>query len=180
MAKVAEVILEEEQQTAMSWFDSMFDSHLRHTSLTVHTIDTGDAEAINLPPYRTYPSKEEKIEEQVQHMLHDGIIEPSTGQRAAPVVIVTKPGSDPRFCVDFRGLNQVTKRDSYPLPRIDESLDFLARGQFITTLDLALEYWQVAVTEESRPKTAFVSHCGLFQFQMLPFGLCNAPTHFRD
>lgn len=183
MAKVAEANLEEEQRTAMSTlltqFDSMFDGHLGHTSLTVHTIDTGDAKPINLPPYRTSPSKKQIIEEQVQQMLHDGIIEPSTGPWAAPVVIVTKPGSDPRFCVDFRGLNQVSQRDSYPLPRIDESLDFLARGKFITTLDLARGYWQVAVAEDSRPKTAFISHCGLFQFRVLPFGLCNAPATFQ-
>lgn len=112
-------------------------------------------------------------------MLQDGIIEPSTGPWAAPVVIVNRPGSDPRFCVDYRGVNQVTQKDPYPLPRIDESLDFLARGQFITTLDLARGYWQVAVAEESRPKTAFVSHCGLFQFRVLPFGLCNAPVTFQ-
>lgn len=70
-------------------------------------------------------------------MLQDGIIGPSTDPWAAPVVIVNRPGSNPRFCVDYRGVNQVTQKDFYPLPRIDESLDFLARGQFITTLDLA-------------------------------------------
>lgn len=99
-------------------------------------------------------------------MLQDGIIEPSTGPWAAPVVIVNRLGSDPRFCVDYRGVNQVTQKDSYPLLRVDESLDFLARRQFITTLDLARGYWQVAAVEESQPKTAFISHCGLFQFRL--------------
>lgn len=113
-------------------------------------IDTGDAKPINLPPYRTSPAKKCLIEEQVQQMLQDGIIEPSTGPWAAPVVIINRPDADPRFCVDFRGLNQVTQRDL----SLDESLDFLARGQFITTLDLARGYWQVAVAEESRPKNS--------------------------
>jgi hypothetical protein len=175
MAKVAEASLEEEQGVdifrLLTQFYDLCDGHIGRTSLTEHTIDTGDAKPLNLPPYRTSPEKKLIIEEQVQRMLQDGINEPSTSPWSAPVVIVTRPGSDPRFCVDFRGLNQVTEKDSYPLPHIDESLDFLARGKFITTLDLARGYWQVAVAEESRPKTAFISHCGLFQFRVLPFGL---------
>lgn len=112
-------------------------------------------------------------------MLKDNIIEPSTSPWAAPVVIVNRSAAEPRFCVDFRGLNQVTRKDSYPLPHVDESLDFLARGKFVSTLDLARGYWQVAVAEDSKPKTAFISHCGLFQFRVLPFGLCNAPATFQ-
>ena len=183
MSKVAEASLEDGQKAAMlnllTQFDNMFDGHLGHTAMTEHKIDTGDAKPINLPPYRTSPTKKRIIEEQVEQMLRDGIIEPSTGPWAAPVVIVNRPCTDPRFCVDYRGVNQVTEKDSYPLPRIDDSLDFLARGQFITTLDLARGYWQVAVAEESRPKTAFISHVGLFQFRVLPFGLCNAPATFQ-
>lgn len=107
------------------------------------------------------------------------IIEPSTTPWAAPVVIVNLPVSDPRFCVDYRGVNHITKKDSYPLPRVNVSLDFLARGKFITTLDLARGYWQVEVAEESQPKSPFVSHCGLYQFRVLPFGLCNAPATYQ-
>lgn len=141
MSKVADASLEDGQKAAMlsllSQFDDMFDGHLGRTSMAEHHIVTGDAKPINLPPYRTSPTKKRIIEEQVEQMLQDGIIEPSTGPWAAPVVIVNRPGSDPRFCMDYRGVNQVTQKDSYPLPRIDDSLDFLARGQFITTLVLA-------------------------------------------
>lgn len=112
-------------------------------------------------------------------MLNDGINEPATGPWAAPVVIVQKPYGEPRFCVDYRGLNQLTVKDSYPLPRVDESLDFLSRGKFLTTIDLVRGYWQVSMAEDSKSKTAFVSHCGLFQFRVLPFGLCNAPATFQ-
>lgn len=76
--------------------------------------------------------------ELVQQMLQEGIIEPASGPWAAPVVIVNRSGHDPRFCVDFRGLNWLTVKDSYPLPRVDESLDFLSRGKFLTTLDLVV------------------------------------------
>lgn len=183
MSKVAEAGLEDGQKAAMldllTQFSDMFDGHLGCTSMAEHHINTGDAKPKLLPPYRTSPTKKRIIEEQVEQMLQDGIIEPSTGPWAVPVVIVTRSGCDPRFHVDYRGVNQVTQKDSYPLPRINDSLDFLARGRFITTLDLAREYWQVAVTEESRPKTAFISHCGIFQFRVLPLGLCNAPATFQ-
>ncbi len=183
MSKVDEVSLEEGQKAAMlsllTQFDNMFDGHLGRTLMTEHTIGTGDAKPVNLPPYRTSPTKNRIIEEQVEQMLQNGTTEPSTGPWAGPVIIVNKPGSDPRFCVDFRGINQVTQKDWYPLQCVDNSLDFLAKGKFITTLDLARGYWQVAIAEESRPKTAFISHCGLFQFCVLPFDLCNAPAMFQ-
>ena len=168
-----------ELRSLLESFSDLFDGHLGHTSLAEHAIVTGDARPINLPPYRTSPAKKRVIEDQVQKMLQDGIIEPASGPWAAPVVIVNRPDRDPRFCVDYRGLNQQTVKDSYPLPRVDESLDFLARGKYLSTLDLTRGYWQVAVAEESRPKTAFVTHCGLFQFRVLPFGLCNAPATFQ-
>ncbi|CAI5682831.1 unnamed protein product [Oreochromis niloticus] len=119
----------------LSSFGDLFDGHLGRTSLTERVIVTGDAKPVNLPPYRTSPAKKQIIEE--QKMLQDNIIEPASGPWAAPVVIVNKPPREPRFCVDFRGLNQLTVKDSYSLPRVDESLDFLSRGKFLTTLDLA-------------------------------------------
>ncbi|KAL7871425.1 hypothetical protein SRHO_G00064080 [Serrasalmus rhombeus] len=160
-------------------FQGLFSGRLGHTSLAEHRIETGDAKPINLPPYRTSPLKKKLIEEQIQIMLEEDIIEPASGPWAAPVVIVPKASGEPRFCVDYRGLNQVTVKDRYPLPRVDESLDFLVRGKFISTIDLARGYWQVGVEESSRPKTAFASHCGLFQFKVLPFGLCNSPATFQ-
>ncbi|KAL7869755.1 hypothetical protein AOLI_G00137430 [Acnodon oligacanthus] len=157
----------------------LFDGHLGHTSLAKHFIDTGDARPISLPPYCTSPAKKKIIEDQIQKMLEEEIIEPSSSPWAAPVVIVKKPCGEPRFCVDYRGLNQLTVRDSYALHRFDESLDFLSRGKFLSTIDLARGYWQVAFEERSRPKTAFISHCGLYQFRVLPFGLSNAPATFQ-
>lgn len=181
--KVEEAGLVREEKTELlrllESYNSLFDGHLGRTSLAEHVIVTGDAKPVNLPPYRTSPMKKQIIEDQVQKMLQEGIIEPASGPWAAPVVISNRPPREPRFCVDFRGLNQLTVKDSYPLPRVDESLDFLSRGKFLSTLDLARGYWQVAVAEESRPKTAFITHCGLFQFRVLPFGLSNAPATFQ-
>lgn len=165
-------------------YNDLFDCHLGRISLAEHVIDTGNARPVNLPPYRTSPVKKQFIEEQVKIMLKEGIIEPASGPWAAPVVIVNSPPRDPKkstqnMCGLFCGLNQLTVKDSYPLPRVNESLDFLPRGKFLTTLDLTQGYWQVAVAEESKPKTAFITHCGQFQFKVLPFGLSNAPATFQ-
>ncbi len=181
--KVEEACLSNTEKEQLSGllesFSDLFDGHLGRTSLTEHSIDTGNAKPVHLPPYRTSPAKKQLIDDQIGKMLNDGIIEPATGPWAAPVVIVQKPCGKPQFCVDYRGLNQLTVKDSYPLPRVDESLDFLSRGTFLTTIDLARGYWQVSMAGDSKHKTAFVSHCGLFQFRVLPFGLCNAPATFQ-
>ena len=84
-----------------------------------------------------------------------------------------------RFCVDYRRLNLATVKDAYPLPRIDDTLDMLAGKRWFSTLDLASGYWQVSLSLEARCKTAFATHSGLFQFRVMPFGLCNAPATFE-
>lgn len=181
--KVEEASLNNEQKYKLTelleTFSGLFDGHLGRTTLVEHEINTGEARPVHLAPYRTSPAKKELIESQIKDMLKEGIIEPASGPWAAPVIIVPKQSGEPRFCVDYRALNKLTVKDSYPLPRIDESLDFLARGAFVSTIDLVRGYWQVGMAENSKQKTAFISHCGLFQFRVLPFGLCNAPATFQ-
>ena len=92
---------------------------------------------------------------------------------------MTKKDSGTRFCVDYRRLNLAMVKDTYPLPRIDDTLDMLAGKRWFSTLDLASRYWQVSLSPEARCKTAFATHSGLFQFRVMPFRLCNAPATFE-
>ena len=112
-------------------------------------------------------------------MLQQGLIERAKGPWASPVVLARKKNGKLRFCVDYRALNKVTKKDEYPLPRIEEMLDSLGGSTYFTSLDLASGYWQVEMKPEDREKTAFITQFGTFQFKVMPFGLCNAPATFQ-
>ncbi|KAJ7986814.1 hypothetical protein DPEC_G00332290 [Dallia pectoralis] len=108
-----------------------------------------------------------------------GVVEPSESPWMSPVVLVKKKDGTWRYCVDFRQLNDITVKDSYPLPRVDESLDRIKGSVWFSSLDLRSGYWQVPLSTEARPKTAFSTGSGLWQFTAMPFGLCNAPATFE-
>jgi len=115
----------------------------------------------------------------LEEMQQQGVIEPSNSPWASPVVLVRKKDGSLRFCIDYRKLNKVTRKDSYPLPRVDDLLDSLSDAQWFSTLDLRSGYWQVEIDPGDREKTAFSTQNGLFQFRVMPFGLCNAPSTFQ-
>ena len=119
-------------------------------------------------------------QECVKEMLTRGQIEPSDSPWASSVVLVMKKDGLTRFCVDYRRLNSLTVKDAYPLPRIDDSLRLLGNQQWLSTMDLASGYWQVAMSPEAKRKAAFVTNEGLFQFRVMPFGLCNARLRSND
>ncbi|UYV81352.1 hypothetical protein LAZ67_20000902, partial [Cordylochernes scorpioides] len=144
-----------------------------------HRIHTGDHPPIKQRPYRVSKREREIMQKEVDTMLERKVIQPSESPWSAPVVLVKKKDGTWRFCVDFRRLNHITKKDVYPLPRIDDVLDHLSSARYYSTMDLKTGYWQVEVDERDREKTAFVTPDGLYEFMVMPFGLCNAPATFE-
>ena len=107
-------------------------------------------------------------------MIDNKLIRESTSPWASPVMLVAKKNRKKRFCVDYRKLNAITKKDSYPLLRIDELLDSLARAIYFSTLDLMSGYWQVMMHPADQEKTAFITKYSTYKFNIMLFRLCNA------
>ena len=171
--QVEELLQENKGVFSTSEFD------LGRTNLVKHTIDTGTnrpfKQALRRHPMAYLPI----IDEHVDKMLANDICEPSYGPWASNVVLVKKSDGTLRFCIDYRQLNNLTVKDSYPLPRIDTCFDALGDAKFFSTLDLRQGYWQVENDPETADKTTFITRKGAFKFKVLPFGLSNAPAVFQ-
>ena len=142
---------------------------LGQTDLAQHRSDTGDAPPLRQPPRRLPLSKREEAQRAIQEMHQQGLIEPSMSPWSSPIVLVKKEDGGLQFCVDYRRLNAVTRKDSYPLPRIDEQLEALSGMHLFSTLDLRSGYWQVPMEEAAKEKMALTAGRGLWQFRVMPF-----------
>lgn len=150
---------------------------LGKTNLIVHHLDTGDAQPIRQRYYRMSPEKQRILVEQVDEMLGLDVIEPCESAWSSPVLLVTKKNGQPRFCLDSRKLNSVTRKDAYNLPYVSEILDNLRDARYLSSIDLSKAFWQIQIAVEDRDKTAFyVPGRGTFRFQRTAFGLTNAPA----
>ena len=149
------------------------------TSLLQFHINTGDSPPIKAHPYRVTQKESEEMEKEINQYLELGLIRESQSPWSSPVLMVRKPDGSIRFCIDYRKLNSVTIKDSYPMPRIDELLDVLGRAKLFSSMDIASGYWNVPMAEESISKTAFTTKFGLFEWLVMPFGLTNAPAGFQ-
>ena len=156
------------------------DSELGQTDSVKCTINTGTSEPVKIRPYRTPLQDRETVSKAIEEWEKAKIIRRSQSPWSSSLVVVGKKDGTKRICVDYRKLNEVTKKSSYPLPLIDDLLSLLGKAKYFTSLDLKSGYYQVKVAEEDKEKTAFSTFKGQWEWNTMPFGLCNAPNVFMQ
>lgn len=158
------------------------DGRLGRTKVVTHQIDTGNARPIKQRPYRIPFHKRQEVQRQIDSMLEEGLISPSKSPWSSPIILVAKkePGEF-RLCVDYRKVNKCnTRQDAYSLPLINESLESMAGAVYFSNLDLCQGYHQVEVDPKDREITAFdPGFGGIYEYNVLPFGLNTAPSTFQ-
>ena len=137
-----------------------------------------DAVPRKFPPRRFDPTTEAEITAEIQRWLEEGNVEPCDGPWSAPLVVARKKGGALRLCVDYRYINSQSRKDSYPLPRVDGHLDRLGGKQYFSTIDLKWAYNHVEIEQTSREVTGFVHGNMFLQYVRMPFGLTSAPATF--
>ena len=149
------------------------------TNMMQHKIITGDALPVHRKARRLPAAWEKEVNDQVKEMQKHDIIRPSSSPWNAPLLLVKKKDNTMRFVCDFRGLNDVTKKDNYPLPHIRDVIDKMEDCKYWTTLDAAAAYWSMPLAEEDKEKTAFAVARGKYEFNVTPYGLCNAGASYQ-
>ena len=166
----------------LSEYQDIFDwsgENLGRTHLMHHKIETEDVQPIRARPYRLAPVEAEALKKELDKLCKLRVIRPSSSPWAAPVILVKKKNGDYRLVVDYRKLNAVTKKDAYPLPRIDDLLDALGNARIFSALDLRSGFNQVPLHPDSIEKTAFVCKEGVYENLVLPQGCANSPRVFQ-
>ncbi|KAK3084013.1 hypothetical protein FSP39_006719 [Pinctada imbricata] len=177
--------LDENQQVTLenllNSYADVFSAHeydIGNFTAIEHGIDTGDARPIKQRFRRTPTCFAGEEEKHLEKMLTADVIEPSVSEWASSPVLVRKRDGSVRWCVDYRALNKVTKKDVFPLPLVEECMDTLSGNLWYSKLDATWGYWQIKVKDEDKCKTAFTTKYGLYQFKRMSFGLTNAPSTF--
>ena len=149
------------------------------THVVEHDIELIKTKPIRQRFYRVSPVKHKQLQSEIGYMLDNGIAKQSASSWASPCLLVPKSDGTARFCTDYRKVNNVTKPDSYPLPRMDDCIDQVGAAKFISKFDLLKGYWQVPLSKRAREIAAFITPSGLYSYSVMPFGLRNAPATFQ-
>jgi hypothetical protein len=131
-------------------------------------------------PYRMTTTKLAELKKKLNELEQKGYIKPSSSPWGAPVLFVKKKDGSMRLCVDYRALNEVTVKNKYPLPRINDLFDQLKGAKYFSKIDMRSGYYQLRIWHEDVPKTAFVTRYGQHEFSVVPFGSTNAPAYFMN
>ena len=167
-----------EVETLMKQYPDVLSSLPGRTDQIQHDIKLLTSEPIRTKGYSIPYKTRSVMETEIQDMLDLGVIEPSISPYSSPIVLVPKKDGSVRFCIDFRKLNKVTEFDAEPMPNMKEIINRMSGHKYFTKMDLSKGYWQVGLTERSKPLTAFETPRGLFQFRTMRFGLVNSGATF--
>jgi len=154
-------------------------SEITGTTVAEHSIDTGGQMPPRQAARRLNLAYRDPVRKIVEEWLAQGMIRESCSPVTSPIVVVKKKDGSIRLCVDYRQLNLLTKRDQYPLPRIDDIKDQLGKKHNLSNFDMFAGYNQLPMTEDSKELTAFTTFMGEYEYNVMPFGLCNAPATFQ-
>ncbi|CAF1412956.1 unnamed protein product [Adineta steineri] len=179
---IADLKQGEEIKAILHQHEKLFDTSKPAVAINVkpHEIKTLDHPPPSSRPYRSTPDKEEEMYKIVQDLLHNGLIRKSYSPYAAPALLVAKHDGSWRMVVDFKKLNNLTIKDNYPLPNMEQTIRRLDGGyKFFSKLDMKSGFWQIPIKEGDRHKTAFVTVDGLYEWNVLAQGLKNSPPSFQ-
>lgn len=168
-----------ELMNVLQEYSHLFPDVPNRTDQIFHDVDVGDAKPIKQHPYRLSPVKRQLMQREIKYMLMNDIIEPSQSDWSSPCLLVPKPDGSVRFCTDYRKVNNVTKSDSFPIPRLDDCIDKVGKAKYITKIDLLKGYWQVPLTDKAKEISAFVTPDGFYQYKVMPFGMKNSAATFQ-
>ncbi len=160
-------------------FPSLFSDVPSQTRVLQHDIDVQDAKPIKQYAYRMNVVKRSAMKKETDYLLENGLARHSYILWSSPCLLVNKPDGSFRFCTDFRKVNAVTVPDCYPRPRMEDCVDSIGSARFVSKLDLLKGYWQVLLTQRASDISAFVTPDCFLQYNVMAFGLRNAPATFQ-
>ena len=160
-------------------FPDIMDDNPTQAKGVKHEIRVKSPEPIKQRAYKVSPYQREILKKEIDYLIANNLAKESESSWASPCILVGKPDGTYRMCTDFRKVNAVTIKDSYPIPLVDEIIDQVAGAKYLTKIDLLKGYYQVPMHENSREISAFITPFGLYEYTVMPFGLCNAPSTFQ-
>ena len=148
------------------------------TSIIEHKISLNDPTPFRSKTYSIPQMLKSKVDAELESLLQNNLIQKSSSQFSSPMVLVKKKNGDIRICCDYRKLNKVTLLDQEGLPNIDDIINTMGKGKLFSTLDLMRGFWQIPMSDDSKQYTAFTTHQGLYEWNVMPFGLVNSTATF--
>lgn len=170
----------QELSLLLNKYEALFSDIPGKTNLIEHSIKVKpNAKPIKQNPYRANPIKAQVIKREIEEMLQMSIISESSSNWASPIILVDKPDGSVRFVVDYRKVNEISETDAFPLPRVDDLIELIGKANIITKIDISKAFWQIPLSEESKTISSFITPFGLYQFNVMPFGLIAAGNTFQ-